>query len=91
MTKKAKRDFFKETTKDGNMTSRKFWRTVKPFLTNNGCISNDSIGTENVSKLICNEQELVELFNERYINIIEKSSCKKPCHKGILQMHLKMK
>ena len=28
LTKKAKRDFFKEATKDGIITSKKFWRTV---------------------------------------------------------------
>ena len=50
----------------------KIWRTVKPFLTNNGCNSNDFIGIENEDNLICNEQELVELFHEHYINIAEK-------------------
>ena len=63
MTKKAKRDFFKEDAKDGIMTSQKFWRTVKPFLKNNGCISNNFIGAENEGNLICNVQENVELFN----------------------------
>ena len=64
MTKKAKRDLFQETTKDGIITNKKFWRTVKLFLTNNGCISNDSIGIETKDNLLCNEQELVELFHE---------------------------
>ena len=56
LTKKAKRDFFKEATKDGIMTSKKFWHTVKPFLTNNGCISNDFIGIENEGNPMCNKQ-----------------------------------
>ena len=30
-TKKAKRDLFKEATKDGIMTNKKFWRTIKLF------------------------------------------------------------
>ena len=47
------------------------------FLTNNGCISNDFIGIENEDNLICNGQELVELFKE-HLNIVEKSSGKKP-------------
>ena len=64
MTKKAKRDLFQETTKGGIITNKKFWRTVKLFLTNNGCISNNSIGIEAEGNLICNEQELVELFHE---------------------------
>ena len=45
---------------------------------NNGCISNDFIDKENEGKLICNKQKLVELFNEHYINIVEKYSGKKP-------------
>ena len=49
-----------------------FGRTVKPFLINNGRISNEFIGIENEGNLICNERELVELFNEHYITIVEK-------------------
>ena len=59
LTKKAKRNFFKEATN--------FWRN-KPFLTNNNCISNDFIGIENDGNLISNEQELAKLCNEHYIN-----------------------
>ena len=43
---------------------------------------NDFIGIENKGKLIWNEQELVELFNEYYINIVEKSSGRKPSSLG---------
>ena len=82
MTKKAKRNFFKEAEKDGTMTSKNFWHTVKPFLTNNGCISNDFIGIENEGNLICNGQELMELFNEQCINIVEKSPGKIPLSLG---------
>ena len=64
LTKKAKREFFKEATKDGIMISKNFWRTVKPFVNNNGCICNDFIGIGNDGNLICNEQELVEQFNQ---------------------------
>ena len=78
LTKKAKTDFFKEAIKDGIMTSKKFWHTVKPFLTNDGCISNDFIGIENEGNLLCNEQELVELFNEHYSRKVLWQ--KKPCH-----------
>ena len=82
LPKKAKRDFFKEATKDGIMTSKKFWHAIKPFWTNNDCTSNDFIGIENEGNLICNEQELVELFNEHYMNIVEKSSGKKSLSLG---------
>ena len=64
LIKKAKKNLFKEATKSGIMTSKKLWHTVKPFLTNNSCISNGLIGIENNGNLISNEQELVELFND---------------------------
>ena len=59
-----------------------FLRIVKSFLTNNGFISNNFIRIENEGNLICNEQELVELFNEHYINKVEKSSGEKPLSLG---------
>ena len=73
------------------MTSKIFWRTVKLFLTNNGCVFNDFIGIENEGNLICNEQELAELFNEYCTNTVEKSSSKRSslpevfCTKGVLR------
>ena len=82
LTKKAKKIYFKEATKNGIMTNKKFWGTVKPFLTNKGCISDDFISIEKDGELISNEKELVEIFNENYINIVEKSSGKKPSSLG---------
>ena len=40
------------------------------------------VGIENEGNLICNEQELVELFNEHYTNIAEKFSGNKPLSLG---------
>ena len=47
------------------MSNGTFWKTVKPFLTNNGDIIRD-------------EKLIVELFNKNYINIVEISSGNKP-------------
>ena len=54
LTKKAKKISFKETTKDGIMSNKNFWSTVKPFITNKGCISNDFISVEKDGDLISN-------------------------------------
>ena len=78
LTKKSK----KKATKDEIMSNEKFQSTVKPFLTNKGCISNDFISVEKDGDLISNEKELVELFNQNHINIIENSSGKKPSSLG---------
>ena len=82
MTKKAKINFFKEAIEDGIMTSKRFWHTVKPFLTSSDCISSNFIFIENDDNLLSNEQELVALFNEHYENIVEKTSGKKVLSRG---------
>ena len=64
------------------MSNKRFWSTAKPFLTNKGCISNDFISTEKDGELISNEKELVEPFNENYINIVENTSGTKPSSLG---------
>ena len=64
------------------MSNKKFWNTVKPFLTNKGCISNDFISIEKDGELISNEKELVELFNGNFINIVENTSGTKPSSLG---------
>ena len=64
------------------MSNKKFWSTVKPFLTNKGGIANDFISVEKDGDLISNEKEIVELFNQNDINIVENSSGKKPSSLG---------
>ena len=73
LTRKAKRKFFKEATKS-RMSNRTFWKTVKPFLTNKGCMTNDWVSIEKDGDIIRDEKLLVELFNENFINIVEISS-----------------
>ena len=67
LTRKAKRKSFKETTKNGVMSNRTFWKTVKPFLTNKGCMTNDCINSEKDGDIVRDEKVLVELFNEKNI------------------------
>ena len=77
LPRKAKRKFFKEATKSGVMSNRTFQKTVKPFLTNKGCMTNDGISIEKDGDIVRDEKVLVELFNENYVNIVEISSGKK--------------
>ena len=82
LTRKAKRIFFKEASKSGVMSNRTFWKTVKPFLTNKGCMTNDCISIEKDGDIVRDEKVLVELFDENYINIVEISSGNKSSSLG---------
>ena len=64
------------------MSNKFFWKTVKPFLTRKGNFSSDFIRIEIKGDLVSDEKQIVELFNENYINIVGKSSGKKPSSVG---------
>ena len=48
------------------MGSKKFWSTVKPFLSSESCIHNDNISIETDNKIIEDESELAKQFNNTH-------------------------
>ena len=72
-----KRTYFKEVTKEGIMTNKQFWTTIRPFLAKKGNNSTDFITFAKDAELISNEKELkeiIQVFNENYVIIVEISS-----------------
>ena len=59
------------------MTNKNFWKLVKPFLANKGGLSGNSslqdILLVRDDKIITEDDELVETFNDHDIDIVEKS------------------
>ena len=74
LSKSTKRKYFEKVTKKCFVNNRAFWNTVKPFLTNKGFLTNDNIVIKNNDEIITNKNEIVELFNSHYVNIVEKTS-----------------
>ena len=64
------------------MSNRTFWKTVKSFLTNKGCMTNDCINFEKDGDIVRDEKALVELFNENYKNIVDISYGNEPSSLG---------
>ena len=82
MAKFAKKQYFKEATSQGIMSSKSFWNAVKPFLTNKGIVTNDIITLEENGQLINDEKEVAEILNDHYINIVENTSGEAPSSIG---------
>ena len=61
------------------MPNRTFSKTVKPFLTNKGCMTNDWINIEKDGDIIRDEKMLAELSDENQIDIVETSSSLGDC------------
>ena len=56
-----------------------FWELVKPFLSNESALVGSDISIAKNCKIITDDHELTELFNEYYVNIVENTNGKKPC------------
>ena len=66
------------------MSSKNFWNTIKPFITNKSDLTNNDIMLIHNNTIITDENILTGLFNDYYINIVEASSGIKPtCLSGI--------
>ena len=78
----AKSQYFSNATKNGTMNNNEFWKVMKPALTNKGVISSDVIILEENGKLISDESQLVEFFNNHYINIVESTMGTPPTSLG---------
>ena len=78
LRKKAMKNHFKEATKNGTMSNKEFWDLVKPFLSNKGGLASSDISLVMNDIIVTDDQELIEVFNDHYVNIVEKSSGKKP-------------
>ena len=68
---KCIKSYFQDVTKKGLVTNKSFWSFVKPFLTNKSCHTQNDIMLIDNAKNIAEESDLVEKFNDHYINIVE--------------------
>ena len=65
--------YFTKITKNGIVTNKNFWKTMKPFLTIKGNLENPEIMLQDKRNIVSDESVLVKTFNEHYVNIVEKS------------------
>ena len=82
LTRTTKKNFFQRVTKSGFPNIKKFWNTVKLFLTNKGFLTNDSISVKVDDDLVIGKKKLANLFNLHYINIVENTSGVPPVIQG---------
>ena len=69
LRRKSIKKYFNDITNYGIATSKNFWNPIKPFLTNKGHLNHQDVMIFDGKKLITNETELIEAFNNHYINI----------------------
>ena len=60
------------------MKNKEFWKRIKTFLTKKGCLENSDVMLIDNYETVTDNKTLAKTFNERYINIAERSSGLKP-------------
>ena len=78
LRKKAIKNHFKRATSNGLMSNKAFWDLVKPFLSNKGVLAGTDISLIKDDKIVTDDHDICEIFNDYYINIVENTSGKKP-------------
>ena len=76
--RKSIQHYFSSITSNGIITNKNFWKAIKPFLTNKGCLEKSDIMLRGDEKMITDEKKLLQLLNDHYINIVERSCGFKP-------------
>ena len=78
LRRKSIKGYFNRITNKGIVTNKNFWSIIRPFLTNKGIISGTDITLIENDKIVNDDNELAEILNDHYINIVERSSRTKP-------------
>ena len=60
------------------VTNKEFWKTIRTFITNKGCLENCDTMLINDDDMITDDKTIAKTFNEQHINTVERSSSLKP-------------
>ncbi|MDP6888359.1 MAG: hypothetical protein QGG68_09375 [SAR324 cluster bacterium] len=75
LQQKAKKEYFDKTITENNMTNKKYWKLMRPFLSDKGSRYGTKITLkEQGGVLVSDEQQIAEIFNDQYVNIVEKTT-----------------
>ena len=90
LRRKCIKSCFEDVNKESLATNKSFWSFFKPFLTNKSCNTQNDILLIDNGKVITEESNLVETFNDHYINIVENLRDKNLETLFLTQLHWKM-
>ena len=76
--KKATKSYFEQSTKSGDVSNKLFWKTIRRFLSNKVIHDNHDIILKENGDLIKDKENISDILNDFYINIVEKTIGKRP-------------
>ena len=73
--RKAKRSYFHKLSTD--QKPKEFWSTINSFISDKGFKTNEDYMLEEHNTIIRDDKEIANIFNDFFVNIIERSTGKK--------------
>ena len=62
---------FSKLCKNGVISDKKFWSTIKPFTNNKGCHGNNNLTLYEGGNIAKDKIEVSRILNDFYINIVK--------------------
>ena len=62
---------FSKLCKNGVISDKKFWSTIKPFMNNKGCCGNNNLTLYEGGNIAKDEIEVSRILNNFYMNIVK--------------------
>ena len=72
------KEYFHNISKNNIVTNENFWNFWRPFLVNKGSLNSCEIMLRKEKKIITDTKEIVQVLNDHYSNIVERSCGEKP-------------
>ena len=73
LRRKCIKEYFHNISNKNTVTNKNFWNFIRPFLVNKGLLNSSEIMLRKEKKIITDTKEIVQLLNDHYINIVERS------------------
>ena len=78
LRRKCIKQYFHKISNNNIDTNKNFWNFIRPFLVNKGLLNSSEIMLRKEKRIITDTKEIVQVLNDHYLNIVERSCGEKP-------------
>ena len=78
LRRKCIKEYLLNISNNSIITNKNFWSFIRPFFVNKGLLNSSEITLRKEKKIITDTKEIVQVLNDYYSNIVERSCGEKP-------------
>ena len=78
LRRKCIKQYFRDISSSNIVTNKNVWNFIRPFLVNKGSLNSCEIVLKKEQKIINDTKKIVQVLNDHFINIVQRSCREKP-------------